>query len=201
MLADPSIRAVVPPWGGVTSIDLLDRIGWDEAAGADPTWVVGYSDTTTWMLPLRSGSGWATLHGTNLLDTPYRRPDGLAHWTDLASATDPVVTARRRCPSHRRVRRLGRRPGHGGVPPRRPGDWSPLDHRSGGRDRSADRRLHRDGHQPRRHAVRRSPGVGGAGSRRARSSTSRPATTTRSRSAATCTASGWPAGSTTPARW
>ena len=37
MLADPSIRAVVPPWGGVTSIDLLDRIGWDELAGADPT--------------------------------------------------------------------------------------------------------------------------------------------------------------------
>lgn len=91
MLADPSIRAVVPPWGGVTSIDLLDRIGWDELAGADPTWVVGYSDTTTWMLPLTLRLGWATLHGTNLLDTPYAVPDGLVHWTTLAGATGPVT--------------------------------------------------------------------------------------------------------------
>jgi len=91
MLADPSIRAVVPPWGGVTAIDLLDRIGWDELAEADPTWVVGYSDTTTWMLPLTLRLGWATLHGTNLMDSPYAVPDGLAHWTAIAGATAPVT--------------------------------------------------------------------------------------------------------------
>src|SRR3954447_13192485 len=28
MLADPAIRAVVPPWGGEMSIDLLDLVDW-----------------------------------------------------------------------------------------------------------------------------------------------------------------------------
>ena len=91
MLADPEIRAVVPPWGGDTAIDLLDRIGWDELADADPTWVVGYSDTTTWMLPLTLRLGWATLHGSNLMDTPYAALDGLRHWTEIAGATGPVT--------------------------------------------------------------------------------------------------------------
>jgi muramoyltetrapeptide carboxypeptidase len=91
MLADPEIRAVVPPWGGVTAIDILDRLGWDELADADPTWVVGYSDTTTWMLPLTLELGWATLHGTNLMDTPYAPPDGLSHWIDVAAATGPLT--------------------------------------------------------------------------------------------------------------
>jgi len=91
MLADPQIRAVVPPWGGVTAIDLLDRIGWDELADAEPTWTVGYSDSTTWMLPLTLRLGWATLHGTNLMDTPYDVPEGLAHWTEITAAAGPVT--------------------------------------------------------------------------------------------------------------
>jgi len=91
MLADPAIRAVVPPWGGVTAIDLLDRIGWDELAGAEPTWTVGYSDSTTWMLPLTLRLGWATLHGTNLMDTPYDVSEGLVHWTGIAGATGAVT--------------------------------------------------------------------------------------------------------------
>lgn len=91
MLADPAIRAVVPPWGGELAIDLLDRIGWAELEQAEPTWLVGYSDLTTVMLPVTLLLGWATLHGSNLMDTPYSPPDGLAHWTDLAAATGPVT--------------------------------------------------------------------------------------------------------------
>src|SRR6478736_4685492 len=34
MLADPAIRAVVPPWGGELAIDLLDLIDWDGLAEA-----------------------------------------------------------------------------------------------------------------------------------------------------------------------
>ena len=30
------------------------------------------------MLPLTLRLGWATLHGSNLMDTPYTPPDGLA---------------------------------------------------------------------------------------------------------------------------
>lgn len=91
MLADPEIRAVVPPWGGELAIDLLDRIGWTELAEAEPTWLVGFSDLTTVMLPVTLNLGWATLHGSNLMDTPYHAPDGLLHWTDVASATTPFT--------------------------------------------------------------------------------------------------------------
>lgn len=91
MLADVDIRAVVPPWGGETAIDLLDQLDWDALAGAEPTWVVGFSDISTLLLPLTTRLGWATLHGSNLMDTPYTPPDGLLHWTDIASATSPLT--------------------------------------------------------------------------------------------------------------
>ena len=91
MLVDPAIRTVVPPWGGVTAIDLVDLLDYDAIAAADPTWVVGFSDSTTWMLPLLLRSGLASIHGDNLADTPYDVPDGLAHWLDLATATEPVT--------------------------------------------------------------------------------------------------------------
>ena len=91
MLADPTIRAVVPPWGGELAIDLLDRIGWSDLADAEPTWLVGFSDLTTLMVPVTLELGWATLHGSNLMDTPYDAPEGLLHWTDVASATAPFT--------------------------------------------------------------------------------------------------------------
>lgn len=85
MLTDPTIRAVVPPWGGELSIDLLDVLDWDVLAAAEPTWTVGYSDCTAFMLPLTTRLGWATIHGSNLMDTPYVPVDGLLHWTEIAS--------------------------------------------------------------------------------------------------------------------
>ncbi|MDX6300569.1 MAG: hypothetical protein QOF53_1783, partial [Nocardioidaceae bacterium] len=77
MLCDPSIRCVVPPWGGETAIDLVDLVDWDALAAADPTSLVGYSDLSTILVPITTRLGWATLHGDNLADTPYRPPEGL----------------------------------------------------------------------------------------------------------------------------
>ena len=91
MLADPSIRAVVPPWGGELAIDLLDQLDWNLLSSADPTWLVGFSDLTTLMVPITLELGWATLHGSNLMDTPYLPPEGLLHWTALASGPGPFV--------------------------------------------------------------------------------------------------------------
>ncbi len=91
MLTDPSVRAVVPPWGGETAIDLLDQVDWDALADAEPTWVVGWSDLCSVLLPVTLRTGWATLHGWNLADTAYAAPDGLLHWTDLAAATGEVT--------------------------------------------------------------------------------------------------------------
>jgi muramoyltetrapeptide carboxypeptidase LdcA involved in peptidoglycan recycling len=89
MLCDPAIRCVVPPWGGDTAIDLLDLLDWDALEAADPTWLVGYSDLSTILLPITTRLGWATLHGDNVADTPYQSPDGLLPWLDIASGPGP----------------------------------------------------------------------------------------------------------------
>ncbi|GAB3923442.1 LD-carboxypeptidase [Kribbella albertanoniae] len=86
MLTDPTIRAVIPPWGGETAIDLLPLLDWDRLRKAEPTWVVGYSDMSTIMTPLTLRTGVATIHGNNLMDTPYRTPEGLLSWLDIAAA-------------------------------------------------------------------------------------------------------------------
>ena len=90
MLTDPTIRAVLPPWGGETGIDVVDLLDWDALADVEPTWLVGYSDLSTLLLPLTLRAGWATLHGGNLMDTPYGPAGGLVHWTEVAAATGSV---------------------------------------------------------------------------------------------------------------
>lgn len=89
MLCDPAIRCVIPPWGGETAIDLVDLLDWEALAAAEPTWLVGFSDISTLLLPLTTRLGWATLHGDNLADTPYRPPAGLTPWLDLVSGAGP----------------------------------------------------------------------------------------------------------------
>jgi muramoyltetrapeptide carboxypeptidase LdcA involved in peptidoglycan recycling len=91
MLTDPDVAAVVPPWGGELAIDLLDQVDWAGLAAAEPTWLVGWSDLCSVLLPLTLRTGWATLHGWNLADTAYAAPDGLLHWVDLAAATGAVT--------------------------------------------------------------------------------------------------------------
>ena len=85
LLVDPDVHAVIPPWGGETGIDVLPLLDLDLLAQCDPTWYVGFSDTTTTMLPLTLRAGWATLHGSNLMDTPYDLPRGTAHWLDVVA--------------------------------------------------------------------------------------------------------------------
>ena len=85
MLSDPAVRAVVPPWGGEVAIDLLDRIDWASLAD-DPTWLVGFSDISTLLVPLTLLTGVATVHGPNLMDTPYRVLEPLLGWTDVVTA-------------------------------------------------------------------------------------------------------------------
>jgi muramoyltetrapeptide carboxypeptidase len=85
MLTDPGVRAVVPPWGGETAIDLLPRLDWDALRVAEPTWLVGFSDLATIITPLTLLTGVATVHGNNLMDTPYRTPDGLVDWLEIVA--------------------------------------------------------------------------------------------------------------------
>lgn len=89
MLGNPTIRCVIPPWGGETAIDLVDLLDWDALAEAEPTWLVGFSDLSTILLPITTRLDWATLHGDNLADTPYAVPQGLLGWPEIASGTGP----------------------------------------------------------------------------------------------------------------
>lgn len=102
MLTDPEIRAVVPPWGGETAIDLLPLLDWERLRAAEPTWLVGFSDLATLMTPLTVLTGWATLHGNNLMDTPYRTPEGLLSWLDVA-ALEPGSRFGQRPPGRHRA--------------------------------------------------------------------------------------------------
>lgn len=80
MLTDPRMRAGVPPWGGEGALELLSLLDFDAIGAAEPTWLVGYSDTSTLMLPLTLRTGVATLHAPNLMDAipGARSVDGLA---------------------------------------------------------------------------------------------------------------------------
>jgi muramoyltetrapeptide carboxypeptidase len=85
MLTDPSIRAVVPPRGGETAIDVLPLLDWDAIAAAEPTWFVGFSDISTLLLPMTLRTGIATLHTNNLLNTPYQARGQRLTWLDVVA--------------------------------------------------------------------------------------------------------------------
>jgi len=133
MLTDPSIRAIVPPWGGEIATDLLPLLDFDAIGAAEPTWLVGYSDISTLLLALTTRTGVATLHGQNLMYTPMLQPAGLLHWIDVASAGPGEVLEQRASTHHRG-------PGHYNVIEHpeliepdldRPGSWRLLDPASG----------------------------------------------------------------------
>jgi muramoyltetrapeptide carboxypeptidase len=85
MLTDPSIRAVVPPRGGETAIDLLPLLNWDAIAAAEPTWFVGFSDISTLLTPITLRTGMATLHTNNLMNTPYQVRGQALTWLDIVA--------------------------------------------------------------------------------------------------------------------
>ena len=103
MLTDPTIRAVVPPWGGELAIDLLRLLDWNAIAAAEPTWLVGFSDISTLLAPLTARTGIASLHGQNLMDTPYEVPAPLASWLDVVSAPAGAVISQGPSRMHRRA--------------------------------------------------------------------------------------------------
>jgi muramoyltetrapeptide carboxypeptidase len=71
------IDAIFPPWGGELAIDLLDRLDWAALQRAKPKWLIGYSDTSTLMLPITLRLGWATAHGPCLMDLAPAQSDAL----------------------------------------------------------------------------------------------------------------------------
>lgn len=78
-LTDPGIAAVLPPWGGERAIELLPRLDFDALRALPPKWLLGFSDLSTVQLPLALRAGWASAHGSNLMDLAPRQTDPLVN--------------------------------------------------------------------------------------------------------------------------
>ncbi|MEZ7171633.1 S66 peptidase family protein [Sporosarcina sp. OR05] len=84
MLKDPSIAAIIPPWGGELLMEILPLLDWDEV---EPKWLLGYSDSSTLLFALTIKTGIATAHGPNLVEM---RSD---EWEPVASKFLDVLHA------------------------------------------------------------------------------------------------------------
>jgi muramoyltetrapeptide carboxypeptidase len=60
------VKAIIPPWGGQFSIDILPLIPFEELK--KPKWILGFSDISTLLFSLTLKKFFATAHGPNLLD-------------------------------------------------------------------------------------------------------------------------------------
>lgn len=67
-LTDPAIAAVLPPWGGERAIELLPLLDFEALRALPPKWLSGFSDISTLQMPLALCAGWASAHGSNLMD-------------------------------------------------------------------------------------------------------------------------------------
>lgn len=101
MLVDPAIAAVVPPWGGELAVEILPHVDFEAVAAAQPSWLVGYSDMSTVLLPLTLLTGIATIHGQNLMDTPYSLPAGPRSWREVARLSAGESVSQRAADVHR----------------------------------------------------------------------------------------------------
>ena len=77
-LLDPTVAAVIPPWGGELAIEVLEHLDFDRLRDASPKWFSGFSDLSTIQLPLLVRAGWASLHGPNLMQLADPALDGVS---------------------------------------------------------------------------------------------------------------------------
>ncbi|MBQ4844591.1 S66 peptidase family protein [Pseudoalteromonas sp. MMG005] len=80
-LLDEQVSAVVPPWGGELAMTILPLLDWQALENASPKWVFGFSDVSTIMTALTTRLGWATLHGSNLMQLSALQTDSLTRNT------------------------------------------------------------------------------------------------------------------------
>lgn len=66
-LTDDSIAAIMPPWGGDLTMEILPLLDFNAISKAKPKWLVGFSDISTFACALTTRCGWATIHSANLM--------------------------------------------------------------------------------------------------------------------------------------
>jgi muramoyltetrapeptide carboxypeptidase len=87
-LTDPNISAILPPWGGELASELLELVDFEMLRSVQPKWLLGFSDLSTLQLPLTLISGWATAHGSNMMDLAPTQTDPLTTSVLAALASD-----------------------------------------------------------------------------------------------------------------
>ncbi|QWU15918.1 Muramoyltetrapeptide carboxypeptidase LdcA (peptidoglycan recycling) [Paenibacillus sophorae] len=93
-LLDDAVDAVMPPWGGEFLMEILPLMDWERLRKAPPKWMIGYSDTSTFLFAYTLITGCATAHGTNFVDLRTRPLDDVtARWMDVVgTAAGGTVT-------------------------------------------------------------------------------------------------------------
>jgi muramoyltetrapeptide carboxypeptidase LdcA involved in peptidoglycan recycling len=77
MWRDPSVAAIIPPWGGELIIEVLPLIDFNELAETPAKWYMGYSDTSALLMSITLLTDTATIHGTNFMDSIAAQHDSL----------------------------------------------------------------------------------------------------------------------------
>jgi muramoyltetrapeptide carboxypeptidase len=98
------IAAIIPPWGGELACEILDRLDWTALRSARPKWLLGYSDTSTWLVPITLRLGWATAHGPGLMDLVGGQNDPLTAKVMQHLATAAGGSFEQRQSSHWQIR-------------------------------------------------------------------------------------------------
>jgi muramoyltetrapeptide carboxypeptidase len=99
-LVDPHVSAILPPWGGELASELLDLLDFESLRSVQPKWLLGYSDLSTLQLPLTLVSGWATAHGSNMMELAPTQTDPLTTAVLSILAADFSTPVRQNSSSH-----------------------------------------------------------------------------------------------------
>lgn len=88
-LEDESIRAIIPPWGGQFLMEILPLIDWERMKSFTPTWVMGYSDISTFLFCSTLQTGIATAHGPNYCEMSAEKWDPVTEkWLDVLGTAE-----------------------------------------------------------------------------------------------------------------
>jgi len=102
-LTDPTNAAVLPPWGGERAIELLPLLDFDALRALPPKWLLGFSDISTLQMPLALCAGWASAHGSNLMDLAPGQTDPLVNGVFDLLTHDGTTPFMQRASSHYQV--------------------------------------------------------------------------------------------------
>jgi muramoyltetrapeptide carboxypeptidase len=68
---NPSVAAIIPPWGGEFLMDMLPFLDFERMSSLPSKWICGYSDISTLTFVLTLCCDMVTIHGSNFMNMGY----------------------------------------------------------------------------------------------------------------------------------